>query len=39
MIARAELTAPDDLPEQIAGGGFTWLPVSAQHGLRRKLRW
>lgn len=26
-----KVTAPDDLPEQIAGGGFTWLPVSARH--------
>ena len=26
-----KLTAPDDLPDEIANAGFTWLPVSADH--------
>lgn len=26
-----KLTAPDDLPDRIAGGGFAWLPVTALH--------
>lgn len=26
-----KLTAPDDLPEQIADAGFAWLPISDAH--------
>jgi PIN domain nuclease of toxin-antitoxin system len=26
-----KLTAPDDLPDRISGGGFAWLPISAEH--------
>jgi PIN domain nuclease of toxin-antitoxin system len=26
-----KLTAPDDLPDQIANAGFAWLPISAAH--------
>lgn len=26
-----KLTAPDDLPDRIADGGFSWLAISAQH--------
>jgi len=26
-----KLTAPDDLPERIVDGGFSWLPVSPAH--------
>jgi PIN domain nuclease of toxin-antitoxin system len=26
-----KLSAPDELPSQIAGGGFGWLPITAEH--------
>ena len=26
-----KLSAPDDLPEQISAGGFTWLPIKPEH--------
>ena len=29
-----KLTAPDDLPDEIANAGFAWLPVSADHAWR-----
>lgn len=29
-----KLTAPDDLPDQILGEGFAWLPVGPEHAWR-----
>jgi PIN domain nuclease of toxin-antitoxin system len=34
-----KLSAPDELPSQIAGGGFGWLPITAEHAWEvRRLR-